>query len=303
MVIRESRGDRIFNIVNVIVLFLILLITAYPLYFVLIASFSDPDAVSTGKTLLWPTQFTFGGYEQIFAYAQIWIGYRNTLFYTVFGTLIALVITLPSAYALSRKDLKFNSFFSIMFLITMFFSGGMIPSYLLVTQTLHMGNTIWSILIPGATNMFYIIIARTFFSTTIPDEMREAAEIDGCSNFRLFISIVLPLSSAIIAVMALYNMVDIWNGYFNAYLYLTSNDSVRLQPLSIILRQILIIGQAAMEQIQKGQSENSSLVEYARRAQILKYSLIVVSVVPILCVYPFVQKYFVKGVMIGAVKG
>lgn len=303
MVIRESVGDRVFNVINVVLLFLVLVVTAYPLYFVLIASFSDPNAVQLGQVLLLPKQLTLGGYELVYNYQQIWTGYRNSIFYAAAGTLISLVVTLTAAYALSRKDLKFRNIFTTFFMITMFFGGGLIPFYILVSKTLHLSGTIWAMLLTGATGMYNIILSRTFFQSTIPDELREAAEIDGCSNIRFFVSVVLPLSSAIIAVMALFFIVGFWNDYFTPYLFLSDSKSKNLQPLALILRDILIIGQVAMDQISKGMTEANSAVEYARRAMILKYSLIIVSAVPLLVAYPFIQKYFVKGVMVGSIKG
>lgn len=302
MVIKETIGDRIFNIINVIILSLLLIIVAYPLYFIVIASFSNPDLVNTGKVLFWPREISWEGYKMVFQYSDLWVGYRNTLFYAVFGTLINLAVTLPAAYSLSRKDFRFKSFFVTFFMIPMFFSGGLIPSYLLMTQTLHFNNTVWAILIPGATGMMQMVVARTFFQSTIPDELRESAEIDGASNFRVFFTIVIPLSTAIIAVQGLQAAVGHWNAFFNAFLYLADRGGRHLQPLAIVLRRILVSAQASAV-ADEFMQDQTNYVERLRRVDQIKYAMIIVSVIPILLMYPFVQRYFVKGVMIGAIKG
>ncbi|MDL2328064.1 carbohydrate ABC transporter permease [Ruminococcaceae bacterium OttesenSCG-928-A11] len=301
MVIKESRGDKVFNVIVYIVLAIILVVVAYPLWFVLMASISDPDAVNSGRMILFPKGITFEGYKYVFQNAEIMTGYRNTLFYTVLGTSLNLVVTLPAAYALSRRDFFGNKFFTFMFLFTMYFSGGLIPTYMLITQTLHMDNTIWVMIIPGATSMTNIIICRTFFRSNIPDEMREAAEIDGCSNVRMFFSIVLPLSAAIIAVMALFFGIVHWNSYFNAMMYISPNNK-ELYPLQLVMRDMLLQTQYMVTQLMEG-GELGDWIELQRRVNLMKYGLIVVASVPVLVIYPFVQKYFVKGVMVGAVKG
>ena len=302
MVIKETIGDRIFNVINIIVLSLLLIIVAYPLYFIVIASFSDPTLVNTGKVLFWPKGVSWEGYKMVYQYQDLWTGYRNTLFYAVFGTLINLAVTLPAAYSLSRKDFRFKSFFVTFFMVPMFFSGGLIPSYLLMTQTLHFNNTVWAILIPGATGMMQMVVARTFFQSTIPDELRESAEIDGASNFRVFFTIVIPLSTAIIAVQGLQAAVGHWNAFFNAFLYLADRGGRHLQPLSIVLRRILVSAQASAV-ADEFMQDQTNYVERLRRVDQIKYAMIIVSVIPILLMYPFVQRYFVKGVMIGAIKG
>lgn len=301
MTIKESKGDRIFNFVNVVLLSLLLLIVAYPLYFIIIASISDPMYISLGEVVIWPKGISWRGYAHVFQYQEVWTGYRNTIFYTALGTLINLAVTLPAAYSLSRRDFKGKGFFTFLFMIPMFFGGGLIPTYLLYTQTLHINDTIWVMVIPGATGLMQMVVARTFFQTTIPDELRESATIDGCSNFRLFFLIVLPLSTAIIAVQALQTAVGHWNAYFNGMMYLSDRGGRDLKPLQLILRDILIATQVTTEQLEM--ADMTDRQEFFRLVEQLKYALIIVSIVPILLVYPFVQKYFVKGVMIGAIKG
>ena len=303
MVVKETVGDRIFNIINILLLSIILFIIAYPLYFVVIASFSNPDLVARGRISFWPVDSSFGGYSLIFEYDEVWVGYRNTIFYATAGTLLNLCVSLPAAYALSRRDFRFRNFFTFFFLITMFFSGGLIPTYLLISQTLRMNDTIWVMIIPGATGMMQLVIARTFFTVTIPDELRESAEIDGCSNFRLFTFIVLPLSTAIIAVQGLQSIVSHWNSWFNAMMYLSDRGGKHLQPLQLILRSILIQGQVLSSQVMEIDADANDRTAFLRKVEQLKYALIIVSTIPVLIIYPFIQKYFVKGIMIGAIKG
>jgi ABC-type glycerol-3-phosphate transport system permease component len=296
MVIRETAGDRIFNAINVFVLTLLMLLVLYPLYFVFIASFSDPVAVSLGRMFLWPVEPTFRGYELVFNTSDVWLGYRNSIFYAGAGTAIHLFVTLPAAYALSRKDFRWRRFFVILFLIPMFFNGGLIANFLLIARQLELRDTPWALLLPAATSLMPIAIARTFFTSTIPDELREAAQIDGCSNFRLFVGVVLPLSSAIIAVLSLQHAVMHWNSYWSAMLYLSTRGGRHLWPLQVVLRNILILGQIEADM-------DFGTVELTRRLEMLRYSLIVVSIIPILLIYPFIQRYFVKGIMIGSLKG
>ena len=302
MVLKETFSDKLFNVVNVIILTAVLLIVAYPLYFVIIASFSSPDLVSTGKVLFYPKKISFNGYEMVIHFKDIWLGYRNTIMYAVLGTLISLSVTLPAAYSLSRKDLRLKSFFVVMFMVPMFFGGGLIPYYLLMTRTLHINDTIWAIILPGATGMMQMVVARTFFQSNVPDELQESAQIDGASNFRIFFMIVLPLSVAIIAVQGLQAAVGHWNAFFNAYLFLSDQGARNLQPLSIVLRRILVIAQAnaVADEFMQDQTD---YMERIRRVEQIKYSMIIVSVIPVLIAYPFVQRYFVKGVLIGAIKG
>ncbi|MCH4887616.1 carbohydrate ABC transporter permease [Acidaminobacter sp. JC074] len=265
----------------------------YPIYFVVIASISSPDAVENGLVYLWPKYITFEGYEKVFQDARIWMGYRNTIFYTLAGTAISLLVTLPAAFVLSRKDFKARNTIMMMFVFTMFFGGGLIPTYLLI-KDLNLYNTIWVMILPFSLNVYNLIIARSFFESSIPESLGEAAKIDGCSDIRFFISIILPLSKAIIAVILLYYAVAQWNEYFKALIYLRDEN---LQTLQIVLRSILIQNQSFDGSAAEGFAETQNLFD------LIKYAVIVVSTIPIIMVYPFVQKYFTKGVMIGAVKG
>lgn len=294
----ESAKDKAFVLVNGLLLAVITLGVLYPLIFILVASVSDPIAVNGGEVWLWPKGATLDGYRRIFDFEPIWTGYRNTIFYTAVGTLINLALTLTSAYALSRKDLQGRNLFMFLFVLTMFFSGGIIPTFLVVKQ-LGLVNTIWAMMLPNAVGIWNIIIARTFFQMNIPIELQESAQIDGCSNMRMFRSIVLPLSKPIIAVMGLFYGVAHWNAFFNALIYLSDRD---LYPLQLILREIMILNQVNdMLSMTSDQLENMSRQMYM--ADIMKYGLIVVSSLPVIVVYPFLQKYFLKGVLIGAIKG
>lgn len=296
--IRETKQDRVFNIVNGIILGIIAICMIYPLWFIVSASISDPTYTNLGKMLLIPKNPSFEGYKRVLSDKTIFVGYRNTIIYTFLGTILNLCVTLPAAYALSRSDFVGNKFFTIMFLITMFFSGGLIPTYLIV-KAVGLYNSPLAMIILGATSMTNIIISRTFFKSTIPTEMQEAAQIDGCGNVRLFFQIVLPLSSAIIAVMALFFAVGHWNSYFNAMIYIRKDA---YKPLQVILRQILLESQYNAEMVLQG-LEGGALRDELKIAEQLNYALIVVSSLPVIIMYPFIQRYFVKGVTVGAVKG
>lgn len=301
MIIKESRVDRIFNFFNVLLLSALLFVIAYPLYFIIIASFSDPTYISLGQVMFIPRGVSWDGYKHVLKYKEVWVGYRNTILYTSLGTLVNLCVTLPAAYSLSRNDFRGKGLFTAMFMIPMFFGGGLIPTYLLYTQTLHINDTIWVMVIPGATGLMQMVVARTFFNSNVPQELRESAVIDGCSNFRLFFQIVLPLSTAIIAVQALQTAVGHWNAFFNGMMYLSDRGGRELKPLQLILRDILISTQVTTEQLEM--ADLTDRQEFFRLVEQLKYALIIVSVIPILIVYPFAQKHFVKGVLIGAIKG
>ena len=292
--IRRSQSDLVFNLFIYGFAILTLIIVLYPLYFVVIASFSSPNAVSAGKVWFYPVGFTLDGYSELLKHADIWIGYRNTIAYTLVGTLIGIVVNIPAAYALSRKDLAGRGFFTFLFVFTMFFSGGLIPTYLTV-QDFHLYDTFWVMVLPFSVSVYNIIVARTFFSTSIPSDLWDAAQIDGCGNIRYFFQIVIPLSKAVIAVIGLWTAVWHWNSYFNALIYLKDPN---LYPLQLILRDILITNnmQSAM-----GTGEAAQIA--LRKAALMRYAVIIVSTVPIMVFYPFVQKYFNQGVMIGAVKG
>lgn len=293
--IKEAREDRIFKAVVYTVLAILGLICAYPLYFVVVASFSDPDAVYAGQVIGWIKGFTTIGYERIFSDSMIVRGFLNSVFYTTVGTLINLAVTLPAAYALSRKDLAGRRWIMIFFIITIYFNGGMIPTYLLV-QNIGLYDSPLVLLLCAALSVFNMIIARTFFETTIPDEMLEAAKIDGCNNVHFFFIMVLPLSKSMIAVIALYYGVTHWNSYMNALLYINNAD---WKPLQLVLRDMLISTEA-MRQFVQG---DAAAEMQEKMVGVMQYAVIVVATVPMLIVFPFVQKYFVKGVMIGAVKG
>ncbi|MEG0942550.1 MAG: carbohydrate ABC transporter permease [Angelakisella sp.] len=292
--IKLSSADKTFDIIINCIGVVIILIVACPLVFVLAASFSDPDLVLKGEVLFFPKGITLEPYKMVFENERIWRGYANTIFYTVTGTIINIFMTILAAYPLSRKDLPGRRFFMLVFIFTMYFNGGLIPTYLLV-RDLGMYNSIWAILIPTAISTYNLIVAKTFFESTIPHEIYESAMIDGSSNIRTLFKIVLPLSKSIIAVLVLYYGVAHWNSYFSALVYLRDES---LFPLQIILRDILLLGQT--EQIG---SNSVGMGEKIKMAEAIKYSVIVVSSLPVLVIYPFVQKHFVKGVMIGAVKG
>jgi putative aldouronate transport system permease protein len=271
-----------------------LLVVVYPMYFIVIASFSDPIAVNNGQVLLWPSMITLEGYTTLFETDNILTAYRNTVLYTVVGTLIGLAVNLPAAYALSRKDFVGRRFFNLYFIFTMFFSGGLVPTYLTIQQ-FHLLNSFAVMVLPFSVAVYHIIVARTFFTSSLPAGLFDAARIDGCGNLRFFFTIVVPLSKAVIAVITLWTAVGIWNSYFNALIYL--RDQTRM-PLQIILRSILIQNQQ-MATLIKG---TSSIAAF-RTASLIKYTSIVVSTAPIMCLYPLVQKHFNQGVMIGALKG
>lgn len=292
--IQASKGDRIFDKINIVVLAIAFLITAYPLYFVLIASFSDPTFVNAGQVVLWPKGITWLGYERIFSIDAVLVGYKNTILYTATGTAISVTLTLGAGYALSRKSLPFRNFFIAFFTVTMFLNGGTIPMYLLIKE-LKLLDTMWGVILPGALSVWNLIIARSFFASNITDDLTGAAEIDGCGQIRFFFSIALPLTKALIAILALYYMVGYWNSYFNAVMYLKSASK---QPLQLVLREILI-----MDQNQEMLTDMWDIIERQKTAELVKYGVIIVSTVPLLCVYPFVQKFFIKGVMIGSLKG
>ena len=289
-----SKADRIFDIVNYAILTLVLLIVAYPLYFIVIASVSDPIAVYAGKVVFWPQSFTWEGYERILEYDQFFTGYRNTVIYTVIGTAINVIITIPGAYALSRKDLVGHNTMMMLITFTMIFNGGLIPSYLLIME-LKLYNTMWALILPVTVSSWNLIVARTFFQQTIPDELLEAAVLDGCSNAQFFMRVVLPLSKSIIAVMVLFYAVSHWNSYFNALIYLKTPTKY---PLQLVLRSILF--ENSMGDMVE---DASTLAAQQRMGDLIKYGVIMASSLPLLILYPFLQRYFIQGVMIGAVKG
>lgn len=290
-----SANDKIYYIVTTVTLTVFFLIVLYPCIFVLAASFSSGTAVQAGKVFLFPVDFSLEGYRTVFNTSTVWTGFRNSLFYTLAGTAINIVMTMTAAYCLSRPDVPGRNGIMLFFTFTMFFSGGMITAYMLI-QSLNMLNTIWALLIPGAMGVYNMIIARTFIQSNIPIELLEAAKIDGCNDITYYTRIVLPLSKAVIAVLVLFYGVGHWNAYFNAMIYLHDKN---LYPLTLFLREILMADQIDPSTVQDPELQ----AQLAQAAGVIKYALIVVSMIPVLLIYPFIQKYFVKGVMIGSVKG
>ena len=294
--IRRTRSDVVFDVVNYTLLILVFFIIAYPLYFVIIASFSDPYLVTTGQVWFYPRGLNLDAYAKVFSREDIMIGYRNTIIYTFLGTLLNLVMTTIGAYPLSLPGFKGKNIIMMMMMITMFFSGGLIPTYLVYKQIGLINNPLVMI-IPGAVSVYNLIIVRTFFQNSIPFELQEAARIDGCNNFQILTRIVVPLSKPILAVMVIFYGVGHWNQFFEGLIYLTNQD---LYPLQLILRSLLIV-ESDVTSSAAGDAEE--LARKVMLAESIKYSVIIVSSVPVMILYPFMQKYFVKGVMIGAVKG
>lgn len=291
----RSTGDKLFDFGVYFILTLVLIIILYPLYFVVIASFSDPLSVMAGEVTFWPVNFNTESYRLVFKNSQVLTGYRNTILYTVAGTVVNLVMSIAAAYHMAQRNLKGKGLFIGMMVFTMFFAGGMIPSYINLNN-LGMIDTFWVMIIPNAISVYNVMIMRTFFSTSIPYELQEAAFVDGASHMRILRSIVLPLSKPILAVMVLFYAVSHWNSYFNALLYLSDQNRY---PLQLVLRAILIQSQASEESFAGiGNTYSRMLL-----SETMKYALIIVSSVPVLILYPFLQKYFVHGVMIGSVKG
>ena len=290
---RKTNSELLFDIVTYgLAIFLILLIV-YPLWFVVIASFSNPSDVANGKVWFIPREWKLDGYLRLIQQPLFLRSYLNTILYTVVGTLVALVVNIPAGYALSRKELVGRKWMSILYIIPMFVSGGLIPTYLTV-KNVGLIDTFWVMVIPFAVSSYNIIVARTFFNNSIPDGMWEDAQIDGCGTIRYFIKIVVPLSKAIIAVIGLWTAVGIWNSWFNALIYLTNEN---LQPLQLILRRLLI-----SNQMLQSQATGEVASDLRIKADMMKYAAIVISTAPIMLLYPFVQKYFNQGVMIGALK-
>ena len=291
---RYNWADRVFLTVDFIVLFIFFLLIAYPLLFIISASFDSAN--STLSASLIPRQFSLEGYRAVFEYEYIWIGYRNSLIYTVLYVVISLTVTICCAYPLSRDDFKGRGIIMVMCLITMYFSGGLIPSYLII-NSIGLNNTLWAVVLPGALSVFNMIVIRTYFRTQIPSELFESAQLDGCGNIYYLLRIVLPLSVPILAVIALFNAVGMWNSYFSSMIYLQDRNKF---PLQLILREILITNTLDPTTLIGNEGLLGTLME---RKNLMKYSVIVVASLPVMIAYPFVQKYFVKGIMIGAIKG
>ena len=297
--INNCAQDKVFMTVLYVVLALVLIVVIYPLLFVLFASMSDPQYVNSGALLLYPKGFNLRGYQQVFRDQRILIGYGNTIYYTVFGTILAVAINMMGGYALSRDDLPGRGIVMALFVFTMYFGGGMIPFYLIV-RNLHLTNTRTILVLLGGTSVYNMIIVRSFFISTIPRELQEAAEIDGCGTGRFFFSIVMPLSKAITAVIVLYCAVGQWNAYFNALIFISDRDKF---PLQIFLREILLTAKTYESADVLSTLSGDDLARMQRMSEVTKYGVIVVSTLPIIALYPFLQKYFVKGVMIGSLKG
>lgn len=293
--IKLTGSDKVFTVVNYTFLSICLIIVLYPLVYILSSSFSSAEAVISGRVWLFPVQPSLMGYKAVFRNSQIWSGYGNSAFYAFFGTLISVTLTIMAAYPLSKRDFYGRNVIIGIFTFTMLFSGGLIPYYMTV-QKLNLVDTRWAMLLPNAMSVWNVIIARTFFQTTIPDELYEAAELDGCSDFAFIFRVVIPLSGPIIAVMVLFYAVGQWNSYFDAMIFLKNKN---LFPLQIILRNILIQNQIDANMM----VDVKTLLRNQGLKDLLKYALIVVASAPVLALYPFVQKYFIKGIMVGAIKG
>ncbi|EHI70885.1 carbohydrate ABC transporter permease [Streptococcus ictaluri] len=290
---KRKASDVLFDISLYVIACLIILLVIYPLWFVFIASFSDPSSVARGDVLLWPKEWSLNAYRTLLQDRSIWIGYRNTILYTFFGILFGLAVNLPAGYALSRQELLGKKVIQFLFLVPMFISGGLIPTYLVVRDVGLLNNPLVMI-VPFAVSSYNVIVAKTFFKSNIPEGLWEAAQMDGAGTIRFFFSFVLPLSKAIIAVIGLWTAVGIWNSWFNALIYLTDAD---LQPLQLVLRRILVTNDSLLKQA------TGSLASKLRDlSEMMKYAAIVVSTLPILCLYPLLQKHFNKGVMIGSIK-
>ena len=291
----QSKEERVFDVINYTIMSFIVLIVLYPLYYIVIASVSGPDAINSGRVWIWPVDFTLEGYKRIFNDSQILIGYRNVLIYTFFGTILNIMLTMMLAYALSRKKFFLKKALMIYITITMYFNGGNIPTYLII-KGLGLYNSWLVMIIMEAVNVFNVILARTFIQTSIPEELYEASVIDGCSHTKYFVKIVLPLSKTIIAILVLYYGIQHWNDYYNAMIYLSDANK---QPLQLILRRILILNQSNENMIRDVVGEG----QRRRIADLIKFGVIIVSSAPALILYPFLQRFFVRGIMIGSLKG
>ncbi|QGQ97247.1 carbohydrate ABC transporter permease [Paenibacillus psychroresistens] len=291
--IKDSLGDKIFLICIYVVLSIIVVVVLYPLIYVLSSSFSSPNAVTSGRVWLWPVELSLKGYETLLRTPQVVTGYVNSLIYTTAGAAISVFLTIMIAYPISRRTFYGRTILMMLITFTLLFNGGLIPTYMVVKQ-MHLIDTRWAVLIPSAVYAYQVIIARTFFQSSIPDELIDASDIDGCSDFRFIRSVVIPLSKPVIAVLALFYAVGQWNAYFDALIYLKSD---KLFPLQLILRSIIILNNSSNGQ------DALKLVERQQLSELLKYSLIVVSSLPVLMIYPFVQRFFTQGLLVGSVKG
>lgn len=291
--IKALTRDKLVNIIFYIIAIIMILLVVYPLWFVIIASFSNPADVANGEVWLWPKKWDISGYRELFKQSQLWTSYANTIMYTLVGSFIALVVNIPAGYAMSRKDLVGRKWINIFYLIPMFVSGGLIPTYFVV-KGFGLINTFWVMVLPFSVSTYNIIVARTFFKSSLPETLWEAAQIDGCGTLRYFIKFALPLSKAVLAVIGLWTAVGLWNSWFNALIYIQNED---LQPLQLLLRRILISNQSLL-----GAATGTMAQELRQLSDMMKYASIVISTLPIMCLYPILQKHFNQGVMIGAVK-
>lgn len=290
---RKSWKERIFDISIYGIAILMMVMIIYPLWFIVIASFSNPADVANGNVWFWPKEWKLDGYIELLKQEMIWRGYLNTIIYTLVGTFIALVVNIPAGYALSRQDLFGGKWISTFYIIPMFIGGGLIPTYLVV-KNFGLLDTFWVLVLPFSVSAFNIIIARTFFKNSIPESLWEAAQIDGCGTIRYFLTMVLPLSKAILAVIGLWTAVGIWNSWFDAMIYISNEN---LQPLQLVLRRILIANESLL-----GTASGELASELRTLSEMMKYAAIVVSTLPIMCLYPFLQKYFNQGVTVGSIK-
>ena len=291
--IRQTRADRIFQAVIVALGVVLMILVAYPLYFTVIASFSKPEDVLMGRVILWPRNISFESYKMVVAERDIWMGYGNTILYTVLGTAVNMVLTTMMAYPLSCRETPWRAPLTFVASFTMLFSGGLIPTYLLVRQ-LGLYDTIWAMILPTGITTYNMLVMKSFFQSSIPIELKEAAHLDGCNDLRTLLLVVLPLSGPILAVMVLFYTVAHWNEYFNALIYLRNRS---LMPLQVILREILLQNQ------ELAAGDGTGLYERMMAAETMKYAIIIIASVPVICLYPLVQRHFVKGVMVGAIKG
>lgn len=296
---RRTSQDAIFDGVIFVALTIIFLVVAYPLYFIIISSISNPTFVARGEVFLYPKGINLNGYKEVFNQSEVMRGFANSVLYTTVGVVINLVVTLPTAYALSRRTFGGRTFVTIFYVTTMFVSGGMIPTYLVV-KNMGLLDSMFALILPGALGVYNMVVARTFFRSTISESLHDAASIDGCGETRFFFKIALPLSKAIIAILVLYYGVGHWNSYFSALLYIHTEEKY---PLQMVLRSILIQNQSSLSQLVTTDAQRAALEERRQLAELMKYSLIIISSLPMLMLYPFIQKHFVKGVMIGSVKG
>lgn len=294
----SSRSDQRFDVINVVFLLVVIVVIGYPMWFVLIASVSDPQAVESGRVWLWPVDMSLDGYKRVFAESAIWTGYRNTIVYTLVGVTLHLFLVMPCAYALSRRSLVGRTAITWYILFTMLFSGGIIPTYLVV-KNLGMLDTLWAVVVPGAAGAWSILVGRAFFKQTVPEELNDSAKMDGAGDFQIFLRIAIPLSAPIIATLALFHGVGLWNEYFKALIYLSDRDKYTLQ---LILRELLVVSQDASQGGGEGGGDAGSQVEQLRLASLIKYAVMIVASLPLLIIYPFLQRFFTKGVLIGSVK-